>query len=216
MTKGIKRLFDFTVSLIVVIFFSPLFVLLSVLILIQMGQPIFFKQKRAGLNGRPFKIIKFRTMTNEKNEKGNLKSDSERLTKIGILLRKFSLDELPQIFNVLKGNMSLVGPRPLLVGYLPFYNEKHFRRHEALPGITGWAQVNGRQSLKWSKKFDLDVYYVENQSFLFDIKILFLTVLKVFKSEGVKDGQSEEEDDLGIWQKFLESKEKHEQGSNRL
>jgi sugar transferase EpsL len=175
-----------------------------------MGPPIFFKQKRAGLNGNSFEIFKFRTMSNEKNEKGSLKADSERLTTIGIFLRKLSLDELPQILNVLKGEMSLVGPRPLLVGYLPFYTHKHLRRHAVLPGITGWAQVNGRQSLKWSRKFDLDVYYVDHQSFFFDIKILFLTVLKVFKSEGIKEGQSEEEDDLGIWQKYLEAKGKDE------
>jgi sugar transferase EpsL len=206
----LKRAFDFTASLIIIILFSPLFILISALILIQMGPPIFFKQKRAGLNGNSFEIFKFRTMSNEKNEKGSLKADSERLTTIGIFLRKLSLDELPQILNVLKGEMSLVGPRPLLVGYLPFYTHKHLRRHAVLPGITGWAQVNGRQSLKWSRKFDLDVYYVDHQSFFFDIKILFLTVLKVFKSEGIKEGQSEEEDDLGIWQKYLEAKGKDE------
>lgn len=211
----IKRILDCSLALLGFILFSPLFIGLSVAIACNMGFPVFFKQKRAGLNGKPFFILKFRSMTNDKNENGDLKPDLERLTTVGKFLRKYSLDEIPQVFNVIKGDMSLVGPRPLLVEYLPYYSERHYRRHNVLPGITGWAQVNGRQSLKWSRKFDLDVFYVENQSFWFDLKILFLTASKVIKSDGVKSGVSEEEDDLGIWAASRKDRKRLGQNGNQ-
>ena len=150
-----------------------------------------FKQRRPGLHGKSFYVYKFRTMTDARDENGNLLPDEVRLTKTGKLIRKLSLDELPQLFNVLKGDISLVGPRPLLMEYLPLYTKEQARRHEVKPGITGWAQVNGRNAISWEEKFEHDVWYVDNQSFWLDIKILFLTVLKVFKSEGInQDGQA--------------------------
>src|SRR5699024_386460 len=155
------------------------------------GGPVLFKQRRPGLNNVIFSILKFRTMIDKRDNNGELLPDKERLTKVGIIIRKLSLDELPQLFNVLKGDMSFVGPRPLLVEYLPLYNERQAKRHNVKPGITGWAQVNGRNAITWKEKFELDVWYVENQSFLLDLKILFMTVLKVFKSEGInEDGQA--------------------------
>jgi len=150
-----------------------------------MGYPVIFKQKRPGLNGKTFNFYKFRTMTNEKDENGNLLADKDRLTSFGKFLRKTSLDELPSLWNVLKGDMSLVGPRPLLMEYLPLYSDKQMRRHEVKPGITGWAQINGRNAISWEEKFKLDIWYVDNQSFWFDIKIIFLTIWKVLKREGI-------------------------------
>jgi len=180
-----KRIFDFIVSLIaIIILFIPI-VFTTIIIKAQMGSPVIFTQKRPGLKGKPFYIYKFRTMTNETDEKGELLANEDRITKSGQFIRKLSLDELPQLFNVLKGDISLVGPRPLLMEYLPLYNHEQARRHDVRPGITGWAQVNGRNAISWEERFELDVWYVDNQSFFLDIKILVLTVLKVFKSEGV-------------------------------
>ena len=154
-------------------------------VLLILGAPIFFKQQRPGLNGIPFNFIKFRTMTNEKDNNGKLLSDNKRITKFGNLLRKTSLDELPSLWNVLKGEMSLVGPRPLLMEYLPLYSKEQMRRYEVKPGITGWAQINGRNSISWEEKFKLDIWYVDNRRFLLDIKIIILTIWKVFSGEGV-------------------------------
>lgn len=176
-----KRALDFIVALSAVLIFSPIFLLLIILLAIaNQGAGVFFFQQRPGLNAKIFKVIKFKTMNDRKDSEGNLLPDAERITKLGRFVRSASLDELPQLFNVIKGDMSLVGPRPLMVKYLPLYNNFQNRRHEVRPGITGWAQVNGRNTISWDEKFELDVYYVENLSFLFDIKILLLTVKKVF------------------------------------
>jgi len=175
----IKTLFDKSLALLLIILFSPIYIIVSILILIKMGSPILFRQKRPGYKEKIFGIYKFRTMTNEKDEKGKLLPDDKRLVGIGKLIRSLSLDELPQIFNVLKGDMSFVGPRPLLVEYLPLYDEEQKRRHTVKPGITGWAQVNGRNAISWEQKFDYDVWYVEHQSFWLDMKILWMTFLKV-------------------------------------
>ncbi|MFC3210896.1 sugar transferase [Planomicrobium okeanokoites] len=186
-----KRTFDFFVSLATFTIFSPIILITALLIRIKIGSPVIFKQERPGLKGSPFYVYKFRTMTDERDDKGTLLSDDIRLTSFGKLLRKLSLDELPQLVNVLKGDMSFVGPRPLLMEYMSLYNERQLKRHEVRPGITGWAQVNGRNAISWEKKFEYDVWYVENRSFFLDIKILFMTVLKVFKSEGIsQDGQA--------------------------
>ncbi|MGI2327650.1 sugar transferase [Planococcus sp. YIM B11945] len=184
-----KRLFDFTISFLVLISLSPAILLIAFLVKKKIGSPVLFKQQRPGLEGKPFDVYKFRSMTDERDDKGALLQDDVRLTSFGKLLRKLSLDELPQLWNVLKGDMSFVGPRPLLMHYLELYNKTQLKRHDVRPGITGWAQVNGRNTISWEKKFEYDVWYVENQSFWLDMKILFLTVLKVFKSEGVsQDG----------------------------
>ncbi|MBD1378862.1 sugar transferase [Metabacillus arenae] len=180
-----KRVFDIFVSLFLVICLSPIILFVACIVKIKLGSPIIFKQLRPGLYGHPFYLYKFRTMSLEKNGDGQLLDDHLRLTSIGKLLRKFSLDEFPQLINVLKGDISLVGPRPLLMEYLELYTEEQTRRHNVRPGITGWAQVNGRNSISWDEKFKLDVWYVENQSFFLDFKILWLTVSKVIKSEGV-------------------------------
>ena len=186
-----KRLFDLISSFIGLLFLLPVIVLIVLLVRLKVGSPVLFKQARPGLNGKIFNMVKFRTMTNECDKDGKLLSDEIRLTKFGQFLRSTSLDELPGLWNVLKGDMSLVGPRPLLVEYLPLYSEKQSRRHEVKPGITGWAQVNGRNAIGWDEKFDLDVWYVDNQSFWLDIKILWLTVKKVIRREGVnKDGHA--------------------------
>jgi undecaprenyl phosphate N,N'-diacetylbacillosamine 1-phosphate transferase len=183
--KIIKRFLDFIIALIGLVLILPLFVLVIVgLFFANHGKPFFF-QTRPGKNGRLFKIIKFKTMNDKKNSEGNLLSDEYRLTKIGAFVRKTSLDEIPQLLNVLKGDMSLIGPRPLLPEYLPLYNESQSRRHEVKPGITGWAQVNGRNAISWAQKFEYDVWYVENVSFLLDLKILYQTIKKVFKREGI-------------------------------
>ena len=181
----IKRIFDITLTLIGALFLFPVFLLTALMVKIKLEAPLFFKQVRPGLNGNLFNMYKFRSMTNECDKDGNLLIDEVRLTKFGKFLRSTSLDELPGLWNVLKGDMSLVGPRPLLVEYLPLYSEKQSRRHEVRPGITGWAQVNGRNAISWDEKFDLDVWYVDNQSFWLDIKILWLTVQKVISRDGV-------------------------------
>jgi len=183
--KTMKRIFDLVVTFFGLLILLPLIVLIALMVRGALGSPIFFKQERPGLNGDIFNMYKFRTMTNECDKDGNLLIDEARLTKFGKFLRSTSLDELPGLWNVLKGDMSLVGPRPLLVEYLPLYSEKQSRRHEVRPGITGWAQVNGRNAISWDEKFDLDVWYVDNQSFWLDIKILWLTVQKVISRDGV-------------------------------
>ena len=168
-----KRLFDFLVTLLALFFLLPVILLVAILVRFKLGSPILFTQKRPGLNCKTFKMMKFRTMLDSKDKQGNLLPDNERMTKFGALLRSTSLDELPGLFNVLKGDMSLVGPRPLLVQYLPLYSSEQARRHNVRPGITGWAQVNGRNAISWEEKFKLDVWYVDNQSFLLDLKICF-------------------------------------------
>lgn len=180
-----KRLFDIFVSLISLVIFFPLLVLISVLIFFKLGSPIFFCQKRPGLHGHSFKMLKFRTMLDAFDNNGEPLPDKMRLTKFGNFLRSTSLDELPGLWNVLKGDMSLVGPRPLLEEYLELYTPEQARRHEVRPGITGWAQINGRNAISWEDKFKLDVWYVENQSLKLDFKILFLTVKKVFIRDGI-------------------------------
>jgi undecaprenyl phosphate N,N'-diacetylbacillosamine 1-phosphate transferase len=185
-----KRFFDVAIALIALVIFSPLLFLVFLLLLISnQGNPFFF-QKRPGLNGEIFKVIKFKTMNEKKDTHGNLLPDAKRLTKLGIFLRKTSFDEVPQVINILKGDMSIIGPRPLLPEYLPLYNKTQKKRHNVKPGITGWAQINGRNAISWKKKFEYDVWYVENRSFLLDVKILFKTFFKVLKSEGVnKEGE---------------------------
>jgi len=180
-----KSFIDKLIAGILIIFFSPIMIIVAILIYFWDGFPIFFVQERPGYQGRIFKIYKFRTMTNEKDENGNLLPDEKRLKGIGKIIRSLSLDELPQLFNVLKGDMSFIGPRPLLKEYLPLYNDEQKRRHNVKPGITGWAQVNGRNAISWKKKFEYDVYYVDNISFLLDMKILWMTIIKVFKREGI-------------------------------
>ena len=183
----IKPAIDFVLALVGFLFLSPVFVLVTIgLFFANNGKPFFF-QLRPGKDGKIFKIIKFKTMTDKKDENGNLLPDADRLTKIGSFVRKTSLDEIPQLLNVIKGDMALVGPRPLLPQYLELYNDFQRRRNEVKPGITGWAQVNGRNSISWEKKFEYDVWYVDNVSFLLDVKILILTVLKVVKSEGINE-----------------------------
>ena len=180
-----KPFLDFLISLIILLTISPLFLMITiVLILYYKGSP-FFTQERPGKNEKIFKIIKYKTMNDKKDSNGNLLTDLERLNSIGYYLRKYSLDELPQLINVLKRDMSLIGPRPLLVEYLPFYDEIQKCRHNVRPGITGWAQVNGRNAISWEKKFEYDIFYVNNLSFLLDIKIIKLTILKVIKKEGI-------------------------------
>ncbi|MFX4218407.1 undecaprenyl phosphate N,N'-diacetylbacillosamine 1-phosphate transferase [Aliarcobacter butzleri] len=185
-----KSLFDKTLALFVIILFSPIYIVVSLLIFFKMGKPILFTQKRPGYKEEIFGIYKFRTMTNDKDKFGNLLPDEQRLVGIGKFIRSTSLDELPQLFNVLKGEMSFVGPRPLLIEYLPLYNQKQKRRHDIKPGITGWAQVNGRNAISWEQKFDYDVWYVDNQSFWLDIKILWLTFLKVVKRSDISSSTS--------------------------
>ena len=190
----IKRIFDIMLALIGVLFLFPVLLLTALMVKIKLGSPLFFKQVRPGLNGNLFNMYKLRSMTNERDKDGRLLSDEVRLTKFGQFLRSTSLDELPGLWNVLKGDMSLVGPRPLLVEYLPLYSEKQSRRHEVRPGITGWAQVNGRNAISWDEKFDLDVWYVDNQSIWLDIKILWLTVKKVIMRDGInQNGQATSE-----------------------
>ena len=186
----VKRLLDITISLIALIFLLPLMLLIYLLVIINLGIPAFFLQERVGKDNKIFKMIKFRTMKNSTDKNGNLLSDNERVTKFGSFLRSFSLDELPELINILKGDMSLVGPRALLVQYLGLYNDEQIRRHEVLPGLTGWAQINGRNSITWSEKFKLDVWYVDNWSLWLDIKIFFLTFWKVLKREGINQSES--------------------------
>lgn len=186
----IKRLLDFVLALVVIIVCLPLFLVVSMLLTLQNKGTPFFLQVRPGLDQKPFRIIKFKTMTDTKDGTGNLLPDKDRITKPGAFIRKLSIDELPQLINVLKGDMSLVGPRPLLFKYISLYSKEQLRRHEVMPGITGWAQVNGRNSISWTKKFELDVYYVDHISFALDLKIFWMTFLKVIQREGIN--QSDE------------------------
>lgn len=188
--KYIKRPQDLAVALIAIILLSPLLLIISIFVRIKLGGPIIFRQKRVGQNENIFEIYKFRTMTDKRNENGELLPDSDRLTRFGLFLRSTSLDELPELFNIIRGDMSIIGPRPLLVQYLPLYNEYQRRRHEVRPGLSGLAQVNGRNTLDWEEKFRLDVEYVDNISFLGDWKIIFLTIKKVFKREGISSDTS--------------------------
>ncbi|NKW86031.1 sugar transferase [Bacillus cereus] len=183
--RFIKRPMDFMLSLIAIIMLSPVFLIVAFLVKTKLGSPVLFKQERPGLNGTIFKMYKFRTMTDEKNENGELLPDSVRLTKFGKFLRSTSIDELPGLFNIFKGDMSIIGPRPLLVQYLPLYNEHQKRRHEVRPGLSGLAQVNGRNAISWEEKFNYDVEYVDNVSFTADWKIILLTIKKVFIREGI-------------------------------
>ena len=183
--KYIKRLLDIVLSLCAIILLSPVFFILFVLVRVKLGSPALFHQDRPGRDGKIFHMYKFRSMTDERDENGELKPDEVRLTPFGRKLRATSLDELPELFCILKGDMSLVGPRPLLVQYLPLYNERQKHRHDVLPGLTGWAQVNGRNALTWPQKFEYDVEYTEKVSFLMDLKIIFMTVKNVLKREGI-------------------------------
>lgn len=180
-----KRLFDILASGLGLAVLSPLFIVLALLVRFKLGSPVLFRQVRPGKDARPFEMMKFRTMTDARDAAGRLLPDADRLPPFGRFLRSSSLDELPELWNVLKGDMSLVGPRPLLTEYLPLYSSDQARRHEVRPGITGWAQVNGRNALGWEEKFSLDVWYVDNRSFLLDVKILWLTALKVVKRDGI-------------------------------
>jgi lipopolysaccharide/colanic/teichoic acid biosynthesis glycosyltransferase len=180
-----KRVFDCFVAATLLIVLSPILVVLWISVLIFMGSPALFVQKRPGLHGRPFRLLKFRTMRAAVNPAGSDLPDSHRLTWFGRFLRTTSLDELPELWNIIRGDMSLVGPRPLLMEYLPLYTEEQTRRHEVRPGLTGWAQINGRNAISWEERFRLDVWYVDHQSFWLDVKILFMTVLKVIRREGI-------------------------------
>jgi len=186
----LKRLFDIILSLILIILLSPFLTITALLVFFKIGKAILFKQIRPGLNEQLFTIYKFRTMSNETDNRGELLPDNQRLANIGLFIRKVSLDELPQLFNVLKGEMSFIGPRPLLVEYLELYNNHQKRRHSIKPGISGWAQVNGRNAISWEQKFEYDVWYVDNQSFLLDMKILWMTFLKVVKRSGISSAGS--------------------------
>lgn len=188
--RYIKRLLDFVLSLIAIIILSPIYILVAILVKIKLGSPVIFTQERPGKDEKIFKMYKFRSMTNETDENGDLLPDDVRLTKFGKLLRSTSLDELPELFNILKGDMSIVGPRPLLVKYLPLYNDFQKHRHDVRPGFTGYAQVHGRNSISWEEKFDLDVYYTRQMSFFLDIKIILKTVKVVLFREGITSDTS--------------------------
>ncbi|WP_040203807.1 sugar transferase [Neobacillus jeddahensis] len=180
-----KRLMDIVVSLFIILIFAPIILFIWISVRFKLGSPVLFKQQRPGLYGIPFLLYKFRTMNDSKDDNGNWLPDEERITAFGLFLRKFSLDELPQLINVLKGDLSLVGPRPLLMEYLPLYSKEQAKRHLVKPGITGWAQVNGRNAISWEEKFQMDVWYVTHHSILLDIRILYLTIKKVVRSEGI-------------------------------
>jgi sugar transferase EpsL len=194
----IKRLFDLTATIVGLVLISPILLIISLLVWIKLGRPILYRQQRPGVRGRPFSNYKFRTMTDMSDDSGKLLPDSDRLTGFGRFLRSSSLDELPELFNVVKGEMSLVGPRPLLMQYLDRYSVEQNRRHNVLPGITGWAQVNGRNALNWQDKFRMDVWYVDHWSFWLDIRILLMTIGKVFRREGITQaGHATAEEFLG-------------------
>ena len=196
--RVIKRLIDLFLSGMALLVLSPVYLILAVLVRIKLGSPVFFSQERPGKNEKVFRMYKFRSMTDARDANGNLLPDEERLTHFGSALRASSLDELPELWNIFKGDMSIVGPRPLLVRYLPRYNERQRRRHEVRPGLTGWAQVNGRNAISWEQKFEYDVEYVEKESFLLDVKILFMTVGKVLHRSGITaEGNATMEEFMG-------------------
>lgn len=184
-----KRIMDVFISLLFLILFTPFILLIGIIVKYKLGTPILFKQKRPGLNGKPFHLYKFRSMKDLRDKNGISLPDSKRMTSLGYFMRKFSIDELPQLINVLKGDLSLVGPRPLLMEYLPLYTEEQAKRHLVKPGITGWAQVNGRNTITWEEKFELDVWYVNNRTLFLDLKIIWLTLIKVVRSEGVNQNE---------------------------
>lgn len=188
--KYIKRLLDFTLSFLALIILSPVLLVTAVLVRIKLGSPIIFHQERPGKSEKIFHLYKFRSMTDECDENGNLLPDDQRLTRFGQILRSTSLDELPELLNILRGDMSIVGPRPLLVKYLPLYNEEQKHRHDVRPGLTGWAQANGRNAITWEEKFKLDVWYVQHISFWVDVKVIFMTVKKVFCRDGISSETS--------------------------
>ena len=207
--KYIKRILDFILSLIALIVLSPVLLVVAILVRIKLGSPIVFKQQRPGKDEKIFTLYKFRTMTDKKDENGNLLPDSERLTKFGKVLRSTSLDELPELVNILKGDMSIVGPRPLLVEYLPLYSEEQKHRHDVRPGLTGLAQVGGRNSLSWEEKFNDDLQYIKHITFFEDMKIIFMTVAKVFKREGIaQEGNA-------TMEKFTGNREKSDKTNNK-
>jgi lipopolysaccharide/colanic/teichoic acid biosynthesis glycosyltransferase len=201
MYRYFKRWLDFLVSLIGIVLLSPLLIVLIILVRIRLGGPVFFTQERPGLEGRAFRMVKFRSMTNERDEQGNLLPDQLRITPLGRFLRRTSLDELPELFNVLRGDMSVVGPRPLLMKYLPYYTEREMKRHQVRPGITGWAQVNGRNLLEWDKRLEMDVEYVETISLLLDLRILLRTVSDVLRQNDVLTVSSETVPDFDDYRK---------------
>jgi undecaprenyl phosphate N,N'-diacetylbacillosamine 1-phosphate transferase len=180
-----KRFLDIFISILVLIIASPILLIVYIILWKQNNSIVFFHQERPGKNQLPFKIIKFKTMTDEKDENGKLLPDNKRITRAGKIIRKLSIDELPQLINVLKGDMSLIGPRPLLFKYIPLYSQEQLRRHEVRPGITGWAQINGRNTISWTKKFEYDIYYIDHLTFWLDLKILWMTFIKVLKTDGV-------------------------------
>ena len=186
----LKDVLDFLIALVIFVVLSPVFILLTIALFFANDSQPFFFQTRPGKNKKLFKVIKFKTMNDRKDAQGNLLPDANRLTRLGTFIRKTSLDEIPQLLNVIKGDMSLVGPRPLLVEYLPLYNERQSHRHDVKPGITGWAQINGRNAISWEQKFEYDLWYVEHLSFKTDLKILWMTISKVFKREGISSGTS--------------------------
>ncbi|MBP1889160.1 lipopolysaccharide/colanic/teichoic acid biosynthesis glycosyltransferase [Clostridium moniliforme] len=199
--KYFKRLFDVIFSVIAIIFLIPIYIIIGILVKINLGSPIIFKQTRVGKDEKTFNIYKFRSMTNEKNKNGELLSNEERLNKFGIILRSTSLDEIPELFNILKGEMSIVGPRPLLVKYLDYYNERERKRHSVFPGLTGLAQINGRNAIGWEERFKYDIEYSENVTFINDLKILFLTIKKVFFRENITMPKGREFDDFDVYRK---------------
>jgi len=203
-----KRFFDLLLTITLLILLSPLMAIIAVLIWIKMGKPVFFCHKRPGLHGKPFVLYKFRTMTVESNDLGEALPESERLTSLCRFLRRFSLDELPELINVIKGNMSLVGPRPLLIDYLPYYSKDQHKRHEVLPGITGWAQIHGRNECLFSRRLNFDIWYTEHLSFHLDVKILIISVLDIIKGRGVRSDMEQcllEVDDLGLSRRIQRS-----------
>ena len=207
--KYIKRLLDFILSLLALIILSPILLAIYILVRIKLGKPAIFKQKRPGKDEKIFTLYKFRTMTDEKDEKGNLLPDEKRLTKFGNILRKTSLDELPELVNILKGDMSIIGPRPLAVVYLPYYNKQETHRHDVRPGLTGLAQVNGRNTLIWEDRFKYDLEYVNNITFLNDCKIILKTIKKVFKEEGIEVRGTGKNIDFNVYRQKQLEKEKN-------
>ncbi|MBQ7410830.1 MAG: sugar transferase [Clostridia bacterium] len=210
--KYVKRFLDIVISLFALIVLSPVMLIVAILVRIKLGSPVIFKQERPGKDGKIFKLYKFRSMSDKKDENGKLLPDAERLTKFGKILRATSLDELPELVNILKGEMSLIGPRPLAVCYLPFYNETEKHRHDVRPGLTGLAQVNGRNALNWEDRFAYDIEYVNNITFINDVKILFKTVYKVFKRDGVVTRGTGKTIDFDVYRKEqLENNKKDEE-----